>query len=199
MRSSSTGSTVPKHLLYLIGQPGSGKSTLAAALTGDLPSEVWPKPFAHTIWIAPGARVLELGVRRETFSGTDTLGMSVQPLAVEWIGRCGCDFVLAEGDRLANDGFFNAALAAGYSLRLLRLMVSSEVAAHRRAARAHALGTKLQNDGWLKGRVSKVRNLAVRWDGLLEEIDADQSPERVLAAALAVGGPVATLLRSPGE
>jgi energy-coupling factor transporter ATP-binding protein EcfA2 len=184
---------VSKHLLYIIGQPGSGKSTLAAALTSGLSGELRTAPFAHTVW-GSDPPVVELGARRDAFSGTDALGKSVQPAAIEYLRSCPFDLMLAEGDRLATTGFLQAALQAEWDVRILRLTVSGAVALHRRTARAHELGTKLQNETWLKGRVTKVRNLADAWAHRVTDIDADQHPASVLLQALSVGNPVVAAL-----
>jgi hypothetical protein len=180
-----------RHLLYVIGQPGSGKSTLVAGLTDGLDPAVETKPFAHTLW-RPG--VVELGCRRDTFSGTDALGMSVQPKALAWLAATDVQFVLGEGDRLGNLSFLTAARDLGWHVVVLRLTVSAAVAEHRRLSRAAALGTKPQDATWLKGRVSKVRNVADGWDGPLLEVDADQRPESVLDRVRAAGNPVVTML-----
>ena len=181
-------------MLYLIGQPGAGKSTLAALLVdGLVPLSIEERPFAHTLW--PGG-VAELGARREKFSGTDALSMSVQPRVVEWLRNERPPYVLAEGDRLANGRFFNEVLGSGYRLTVARLAVSAVVAQHRREQRADALGTGPQNPGWVKGRISKAANLAEQWRSRLLELDADQSPQRLLAELVASGEPVTRVLRS---
>lgn len=182
-----------KHLLYLIGQPGSGKSTLLAGLTEGLTYRAEKKPFAHLLW-AGSEPVVELGARRPMFSGTDALSMSVQPLAVAYLTGCPYRLMIAEGDRLANLGFLTAAQDAGWDVLLARLIVSAAVADHRRARRAAELETAAQNEAWLRGRVSKVRNLADAWPGSLLEVDADASPERVLTALRAAGNPVVAAL-----
>lgn len=185
-----------RHLLYLIGQPGAGKSTLVAGLTAGLPSTVRSKPFSHTLWDVEPWVVCELGCRRETFSGTDALGMSVQPKAIAFLQDGAFDYVLAEGDRLANTAFLRAAEEAGYNVQVVLLAVSEAIAQHRRAARAAALQSNPQNPTWLKGRVSKVRNLAAAWAPAV--LDADQGRASVLAQLVALENPVVTLLTSRG-
>lgn len=183
-----------KHLLYLIGQPGSGKSTLAAGLVEGLePLSVETRPFAHTIW--PGG-VAELGARREAFSGTDALSMSVQPKVVEWLEFEAPDLILGEGDRLANGKFFTSARAAGWNLLIVRLAVSSSIAAARRAERATALGVAPQSPSWLQGRITKAARLAEEWDEFVFELDADAPPAHLLAQLVGSGHPVAQVLAS---
>jgi hypothetical protein len=173
-------------LLYLVGQPGSGKTTVIENLTAGLePESVETRPFAHIVW---GDGIVELGARREGFSGTDTLSMSVQPKVLDWLRSEAPPYVLGEGDRLANQKFFRGVLAAGWDLDVMHLQVSDEVARYRRAARAHELGVPLQDEAWLRGRVTKVRNLAAEFPML--PIDADRDEYRVVSAVRRAGNPV---------
>jgi len=145
--------------VYLVGEPGAGKSTLMAAMRagwGELALE--KRPLRHVLWQTPtGAVVPELGWPREGFGGTDALPMDAVRHAEPWIATCGYQLVLAEGDRLACDRFFQAATAAG-PLVLLHVDVPAELAEARRAQR----GTE-QNATWLQGRRTKVTNLLAKW------------------------------------
>lgn len=184
------------HLLYIVGPPGAGKSNLVDLLTHRLKpyARVEERPFAHTVW-APG--VVELGCRREAFSGTDALGMNVQPKVLTWLADEAPGYVFGEGDRLGNDSFLAGALAIGYDVQVIRLVVSPHVAEARRRARAAELGVPLQNPTWLKGRLTKVRNLAGLWEtsGRLHTIDGDQKTTGVVMDVLALGNPVIEALR----
>lgn len=185
-----------KDLLYIVGQPGSGKSTLLAALTEGLePLSVEARPFAHIVW-PPG--IVELGARRDQFSGTDALSMSVQPKVVQWLRDEQPPAVIGEGDRLANNKFFRAVMEAGYALTIARLAVSEQVVRARREARAAALRVPVQNEQWLRGRRSKVSNIVDAWPNLVVDLDADQPPAAV-AAELAYHSRLAALLRSRGD
>jgi hypothetical protein len=147
---------------YIIGIPGAGKSTLMAEITREMPLRPVEQPFPHTVWYGEQRVIAELGKRRSNgFSGTDALSMSIQPLAEEWVRRqTSFEHLMAEGDRLANSGFFAAVRAAGYDLRVLYLVTAPEIAAERRARRAAALGVKPQSPAWLRGRHTKVARLA---------------------------------------
>jgi hypothetical protein len=157
------GDTPQLDLVYLIGAPGVGKSTVMAELTEGLPRVPRSEPFAHD-WLheridgflKPPVAV-ELGARREAFSGTDALGMAVNPRACEWIGLAPAPLVLGEGDRLANARFLGAAQRAGYAVTLAYLVAGSKTLEQRRAARGST-----QSEQWIKGRVTKADNLAAR-------------------------------------
>lgn len=145
-----------KRALYLIGVPGAGKSTVMSALTDGL--DRWTMRTSlgmvyEELWDEE-PRWIELGQRREQFSGTDALSMSVQPAAEEFVRHCSYDVVLGEGDRLANHKFFDALKDAGFDLRVVLLDCPPELAAKRRAARGSN-----QNETWLAGRETKVENL----------------------------------------
>lgn len=154
-----------RHALYLIGEPGSGKSTLAAGLTDGWPASELGSPFAHRIYDEPD--VVELGKRRDNgFSGTDALGMTVITQADPFVRDP--DFftpnnLLAEGDRLAVNRFFEALEAGGWELVVGWLSTPRELAAERRRERAERLGLELQSPTFIKGRISKVERLADAW------------------------------------
>lgn len=151
MIASDAGRDFVRNFAYLIGQPGSGKSTLMAALTESQLPSVNRKPFAHIEYLN-GA--VQLGAVRAEFSGTDALGMDVQPKVLRWMEDEGPLAVLGEGDRLANGKFFDAVKELGYNLTVVLLWVPDDLAAERRAARGSA-----QNETWLAGRLTKIKNL----------------------------------------
>ena len=159
-----------EQLIYLVGQPGSGKSTLMAKLTAQFdrhsiaPAEHYP--VAHDVLTdkKTGAVVAaEIGKRRELFSGTDALASSVIDKAAPWIASQPYPLVLAEGARLANKRFLEAALAGGYHVTLV--LLDHADAEKWRAKRSKEIG-KEQNAGWVKGRLSASRNLADQFANL---------------------------------
>lgn len=158
-----------KHLIYVIGEPGSGKSTLLAALLHGAGVEN-DKPFAFIRYLGG----IELGARREKFSGTDALPMNVQPTVVEWMRTQPDETILiGEGDRLANDGFFLAAKEMGYDTMLYHLWVPPDIGEARRKTRGSN-----QNKSWIGGRITKVNNLAKRWHP--ERLDGRKSIEELV-------------------
>lgn len=148
-------------MLYIIGEPGIGKSTLVAVLTAQPNISVVQvdKPFAMRMY---SNGVLELGGRRGEFSGTDMLAMDVQPKVLDLLAREGPPLVLAEGDRLANSKFFAKVVGMGYRLWPVYLS-GSALARQRRSMRSLENGT-VQNQSWVRGRISKHAKLALTWD-----------------------------------
>jgi hypothetical protein len=159
-------------LVYLIGQPGAGKSQLMARLT--LPFQrvaigTDEAPVAHDqLWRAVDPERdtasdthecvgAEIGVRRPSFGGTDALPSSVIDQAVPWLASVPYRLLLAEGARLANRRFLDAALGAGYTVTLV--LLDHDDADVWRKRRAKLIGRD-QNASWVKGRLTASRNLA---------------------------------------
>jgi dephospho-CoA kinase len=160
-------------MVYLIGEPGIGKTTLMRELTGRLgPAVEMTKPLAHRL----GAGWLELGRQRGTFSGTDGLSMSVQPLAVAWLRTLPSRLVLGEGDRLGNASFMEM-VGVYADVRLAALTAPPEVGEERRRNRPQQFTF---NPTWVKGRISKVERQLERADLVLDA----RRPVRELADEL---------------
>lgn len=148
-------------LLYLIGEPGVGKSSVMAALLAQEEADPghrpwhYRRPLAHTLY--PNA--MHIGnptPKNPAHPGTDTLSMSALPVACEWLPTLDPNMrIYAEGDRLAHPRLWSAMQAAGHNVQVVML---EGPAAERRAGR----GTR-QNETWLAGRATRVRNLAAEW------------------------------------
>lgn len=162
--------TLPR-LVYLIGEPGAGKTTTVDAATADLTPVDALDPVPHRAWFSgEHLRFLTLGRHRPPFSGTDTLGMAIQPVVLGWLKHINAPItVLAEGDRLGNRKFFREMTGAGWEVEVVHLVVPPHLAAARRAAR----GTT-QDERWVAGRRTKVHNLA---DWVSIELDGTLPPE----------------------
>lgn len=146
-------------LVYVIGAPGVGKSTVVRAALGPAERTVL-KPVAHQFH---QGGVVQLGREREAFSGTDALAMNAGPRVIDWLtGPDAPAVVLGEGDRLAYDGFFQAMLDSGRELHVVHLVAPRRVLEARREERALRTGSA-QNPRWVRGRETRVRNLAQRW------------------------------------
>jgi len=161
-----------RNLLYIVGYPGSGKTTATALALGDSIVSVEQKPFAHTVYEIEKTNVVELGLRREPFGGTDCLALSVQPKVLQWLSEDApdklydCSLVVGEGDRLGNTKFFTTAVDMGWRLILVYLKVP-ELMARRRAWER---GSRF-DEPWLKGRITKVNNLTQEYSSKLVVLD----------------------------
>lgn len=160
-----------KRFYYFIGEPGAGKTTLVEALTSGHQPHPQDTPVPHIVYGDGG--IAQIGRTRGEFAGTDALAMNIQPKVVEWLQQQPYSVLFAEGDRLANDKFFQAVIDAGYELRIIMCEPAAAIAADRRRARAFALRRSEQNPQWLKGRQSKVINLARIWKGLTLRVNTN--------------------------
>lgn len=160
-----------KHLLAIIGQPGAGKTTALRLALRGVPCHpvVGCPPF-----IAYPSGV-QLGVDRPGgFSGSDGYSLSVQPLVIAWLRDAPFCYVLTEGDRLSNDGIFQAALSFGYDLQIAWIDTPDDIAAARRLLRG-----SLQDPAWVRGRQTKVSRLVERWSARVTRIDGRGEAEEI--------------------
>jgi hypothetical protein len=168
-------------MLYLVGAPGVGKTTLMGEITKCCGRETVRKPFAHDVLRPDKLRgrggmvpdAIEMGRRRESFSGTDALSMGVQPKAVDWISTGPAKIVLAEGQRLANAPFLMAARHAGYKVILVHLITDGDTLTARRAQRGSN-----QAPAWMRAAGTRVDNLVrkMELDVTLATVAADRPP-----------------------
>jgi GTPase SAR1 family protein len=173
-----------KTLAYIFGQPGAGKTTLMRAICGgSSPLYEASDPVRHRCFSIAGRMFAVLGGDAYPFGGTDTLSYTAVGSADGWLSSlaaCAAGrVVFAEGDRLANDRFFDVA-RKHYRLLPFYLRCKDAEAAIRRAARASKHGLSLQSESWVKGRVTKHANLAARQAGVIT-LDATRPPEDLAA------------------
>ena len=164
-----------KRMIYMVGYPGSGKTTVMGKVVEKWNFSVEEYPFKHTVY---DNDVIQLGYPREIYGGTDGLSFNVQPKVAEWLVACDSPMVLAEGDRLANNKFFETVQLAGWELQVIHLKVP-ELLAYRRAWER---GSKFDSK-WMRGRVTKVDNLVSYWKDSLLTLDGNE-PVDVLATAV---------------
>lgn len=166
----------PRPLLYIIGPSGAGKSTALALALQGVTYEVIEQPIAFS---RHDSGVVQLGKPRQGgFPGTDALPLNVQPKAVEFIMNTDAPAVIAEGDRLANTGFFQAAMDAGFALTIAYFRLSLDDS----RARCRKRGSRY-NDSWIKGRHTKCERIARDWERAVWTLDAMQ-PAETLAERL---------------
>ena len=134
-------------LFYMVGPPGVGKSTVMEELTKNCDRKLKDKPFAYSTLERHGETVgIELGKRREKFSGTDALSMSVEPIARDWIGTKPHSLIMGEGARLGTIGFLSAARGVGYKVILVYLHADERTLQERRDGRGSQ-----QSPRWMAG------------------------------------------------
>lgn len=167
-----------KLLVYVIGVPGAGKTTLLNAMFKGWGRASYYKPIAHAIYTrgSDATQITELGARRDPFGGTDALAMDALPHALDFLApRSGV--VIAEGDRLTTPKFWDGARALGWQVHVALLDAAPELALLRR----HQRSSVPQNEKWLKGRETKIANLAPTTDLYL---NAQMDPEFLGAVLL---------------
>lgn len=143
-----------KSLIYIVGEPGAGKSTALAKATAHWTRHPQQAPLAHDLLVDESSIVaVELGKRRETFSGTDALPMNAITRAETFLATTLAPVIIGEGARLGVRRFFETAVDMGMDVTLFYL--TTPHAAEQRAAR----GTE-QKESWVKGAATRAANIA---------------------------------------
>ena len=170
-------------ILIVGGVPGVGKTKFMRLLIEPLISAGVARHglLEYTTYrqINPVRQLIVLGkYGTDTFAGTDKLSMAVQPYAQTFIAKqmdlLDAPPVALEGDRLFNIPFIDLCREIGNEVKVLTLSATPSVLAERRAARVAVVG-KGQNQSWLNGRETKVKNVSefAHWRKLLEPVCVD--------------------------
>jgi hypothetical protein len=173
-------------VLIIIGAPGSGKSTLMLNIIAASGVQCGTRHRHGLLDYTDYGQFDVLGyyTAGETFGGTDRLSQVVGDDARAYLAEAGGRdrTVALEGDRLANSGFL-AYCRSIAETRIVCLEVDPAVLADRRALRSFEVG-KEQNPTWLKGRETKVANLAREFAAERREVNT-LAENRALAEELA--------------
>ena len=143
-------------MLYLIGEPGVGKTTamnrvLDRCSVGP-PYRLGRQFYAEPI-DGPKGPGWHLGRRRESFGGTDALGMAAITAACEWVRTVPDDQVLlGEGQRLGVARFIDTAMQR-HSILLIWLDGPIQAQAWREARGSH------QSSTFVKGAATRASRL----------------------------------------
>lgn len=143
-----------RSLIYVVGEPGAGKSTAVAQATEGFTRYPTKLPIAHDLLVDHNSRIaaIELGARRETFSGTDALPMNAITKAEQLLVHPPAPVVIGEGARLGVRRFLEHAVSLGYEVTLYHL--TTPHAAEQRGKRGAA-----QKESWVKGAATRAANL----------------------------------------
>lgn len=113
-----------------------------------------------------------LGVRRESFPGTDALDLATGPTAVEWLQLGNLPgVILGEGHTLSTRNFM-AELGSQTDLMVVHLYASEETIRRRFAQRGSN-----QNDNFVSSAHTRSRNLAAFMAGQCAEVASFNTDE----------------------
>jgi molybdopterin-guanine dinucleotide biosynthesis protein len=149
-----------KTVIAIGGQPATGKTTLMKGLMAFLDKKYGKNEFGQQAelitahhWKHGGVYILGSYKEDQTFSGTDTFSMAVQPKALPWLKslRDGST-VIYEGDRLFNQTMLESIAdeCDDFALECIMLDVPEETLHQRHINRGDT-----QTAQFLKGRATK--------------------------------------------
>lgn len=149
-------------ILAIGGEPATGKSTLVQHIMKNFSNGQFHKAGALTYTHYPLSDIIVLGYYEigNPFGGTDRLPMNVQPQAEIFIRSINNEMfkntlVIFEGDRLFNGSFLE--FLNKENDRNIFITLRSSKTAERHALRDN------QNETWLKGRKTKIENIAKKF------------------------------------
>lgn len=150
-----------RKIIAVGGQPGTGKTTLFRKFMED---KKWEKVEPKKMLPALYCKELDLYILGkyedgETFAGTDRLGMSVQPVAQEFVSETTSN-ILFEGDRLTNGKFYNHLISLpDTDVSFVIIKVKQETMNKRYFDRGSN-----QSETFLKGRETKISNILTNFE-----------------------------------
>lgn len=164
--------------LYVIGAPGVGKTTFVRTLIGP-GAGIITKPK----WtVSADGRVLAAGhYTGGTFDGADTVAYNGVGAALDDLAARDHDFVIFDGDRFSYAAAAARVASMATAVRTVHLIASDATLARQRAARGTA-----QDEKWLRGRMTKVRNFAEVVPGRVREFNVDEPGWEAAARAFAL-------------
>lgn len=159
-------------VLWIVGAPGIGKTSLARQLIGPEPIlNMKPKWSLST----DGAVAAAGHYSGLAFDGADTVPYNGATAALEyWLRSLSkVALTLFDGDRFSNLGTHQWVRVNAPDARLccVHLVAAPEVSAARR--RIRAAGGRLQNETWIKGRVTKAQRFASAFRAGDERLELD--------------------------
>lgn len=158
----------------IVGEPCTGKSTLMKAFLAE----------GNFRFLPGGGMARHEDFRRREvvfgnydvehqFPGTDRLSMAVKPIAMEYAHDYGHKgwHVLFEGMRLGNGKVIDEMAGMGFDVRLGVTVVDGEELTARRALERD------QPETFLKGAMTRVRNLVARYPGIVTLLRCDRESD----------------------
>lgn len=150
-----------RKIIAVAGQPGTGKTTLFREF---MKNYTWEKQEPLKMLPVMYCKELDLYVlgkyeEGELFAGTDRLGMSIQPIAQQFVAETKSN-ILFEGDRLTNGKFYDHLLSlSDTEVQFVVLTVKSDTLTKRYSDRGSN-----QSETFLKGRETKISNILTNFD-----------------------------------
>jgi dephospho-CoA kinase len=150
-------------IIGYIGEPATGKSTLMRSIMAGLGEGTLVKEGVVVYHLFPETQSIVLGIYDgQVFSGTDRLSKAVGPKFRAWLTNLAAnreyeDFTIYwEGERFSNAPSLEH-MYATCPTTIYLLEADSETLEQRHKARDN------QNETWLKGMKTRVRNLAEKF------------------------------------
>ncbi len=168
------------------GEPATGKTTLMKYVMTAF-GEGKPFKFGKLRAIQfDDAKVFVFGIYDDgVFSGTDRLSMAVITDAKNFVEAVSKDpkwfgwTILHEGDRLFNKAFLDFSAKALHECHFFVLETSDA-----EKARRHIVRNDTQTETWLKGRVTKIKNICEGIPGVVKMDNGNELSQNHISATI---------------